>query len=321
MSKSRESLPHSYPLPDPDASSRWGALSQPARKALMTTAVGPSAASKLLQGQENVAVTSSPEVNTWAEQELNRALDGWRKYENDLIAVPDSVDQLISGNPNFAPTMPRLFEARESLFNSGEKTPSGTNVGKTMRLVLIPWEDMKNSLSRFDEWAARLRRKQGVAELDDWFGVNLIEAVKNDEQMYRSPAEPGSLMTPRGYLETAIAADGLWGVMLAQTSPDAGVESKLGKSPDALTGEGQVRMRLAGQEVDYMGVFEWIALTLQEDPSELSNEDYSWLLANRITIGGVPRAAYGRWDVRRVESGFDPADDGDENARPRLAVM
>jgi hypothetical protein len=70
-----------------------------------------------------------------------------------------------------------------------------------------------------------------------------------------------------------------------------------------------------------MGIFEWIALTFQEDPTKLSTKDVSWLLANRLKINGVPRVPYGDWSGSLVWSGLGSPDNGDDSARPRLAVI
>lgn len=38
-------------------------------------------------------------------------------------------------------------------------------------------------------------------------------------------------------------------------------------------------------------------------------------------VCGDPQAAYGNWNDDQVKSNFNHADNGDENMRPRLAVM
>jgi hypothetical protein len=70
-----------------------------------------------------------------------------------------------------------------------------------------------------------------------------------------------------------------------------------------------------------MGLLEWVSLSLQEDPRELSNQDWSWLLANFVEVDGGPQVAYGNWDGGQVGSNFDHPGSDDGGGRPRLAVM
>ena len=128
------------------------------------------------------------------------------------------------------------------------------------------------------------------------------------------------------YLNQRIKQDGDWGIILAQTSDEAGLErlvkgSPSDRTPDKLTDNGSTNFIVAGQKVDGMGIFEWIALTFQEDPTKLSTKDVSWLLANRLKINGVPQVPYGVWGGSRVKSDLVSPDYGRDDARPRLAVI
>lgn len=308
-----------YNLPDKDAPSRWSGLSQPARQALIATAVGPSAAKQLLNGSEAaVSPVASEEIGTWAERDLAEALDGWQPYTDMLTGVPRSVNQL--QHPNFGETVTRLFEAREALRQSGETTPEGTNVGDTMKLAVIPWQDILNNLQQFDTWVESLGSAQDVTDAY-YIGPRPLEAITGNQPFYRDPNDPTTLITASEYLREKIEKDGPWGIMLAQTSNDAGLASRLGQSPNALTEDGEAHLEVAGYQVDAMGIFEWIALALQRDPSKLSSEDYSWFLANRSLAGGAPQVAYGYWRAGDVGAAFGGAGGDVSGARPRLAVM
>jgi hypothetical protein len=316
---SAEAASFQYELPDLEAANSFAGLSQPAREALLRSAAGPSAASRLLNSRPNAV--SSPEVSRWAEQELGDAIDKWKQYEGMLVRVPNSVDQLIAGNPNYAETVSRLFEAREALYNSGEVNPQGTNLGETMHLALMPWQDLRGGLQRFDTWVARLRDQQQIANSNDYMGESPLSFIKNNKPLYRDPENPARLLTPGAYLEAKIASDGLWGIVLAQTSSQAGIQGKMGQSPNQLTNNGQEHLKVAGYNVDAMGLLEWVSLSLQEDPRELSNQDWSWLLANFVEVDGGPQVAYGNWDGGQVGSNFDHPGSDDGGGRPRLAVM
>ena len=260
-------------------------------------------------------------IYEWADPQLKEALNSWRKYGPMSNLIPGSTEDLGVRNPNFPHTMKRLYEAYQALRESGEETPEGLKVSETMHLALIPWEEIKSNLSNFGEWVKKYRETQALAPNTDYINDSLLDAIQQDMKLYRDPEDPETLLTSSQYLDKKIAQDGPWGVMLVQTSNDAGTKDTKDKSPDTLTVEGQQHLQVAGHNVDSMGIFEWLALTFQEDPTKLSSKDVSWLLANRLVIGGGPYVPLGRWRDDRVRSYLDHADDTVGVWRPRLAVM
>lgn len=314
-----------YPLTDSDPTSRWDKLSDEARTALTCIAMGPSPANQLLTPDGNGAEGLSTDAYSWAVQELESVGTELRsKYGfSDLFGpnVPTSVNELATNSPNFVTTVSRLYEVKQSLVNANEVNPEGINVGETMSLVLMPWQEIRNHLNDFDQWIKRLRTTQAVATDDDHINDNLLRAIKSDQPMYRDSAQPTQMLTPSQYLDKKIAEDGPWGVMLVQTSKEAGIDRIKGQSPDQMTDNGLGHLELAGNNIDVMGVFEWLALTFQKDPKELSPTDSGWLLANRMTVDGVPRVPYGDWIVDQVRSDLSRANNQGGIVRVRLAVM
>jgi len=160
---------------------------------------------------------------------------------------------------------------------------------------------------------------------------NLLSQLQSGTAIYRNPKAPHYYTTNHSsepewlsaheYLTQRVAKDGPWGVILTQTSNDAGMSSMVGKSPDELTAQGTQHLEVRGQRVDGLGVLEWLAMTLQHIPAELSASDASWLLANRLEVDGVARVPSGFWDVGRVVSFLDDADRRNDVIRPRLAVI
>jgi hypothetical protein len=284
----------------------------------------------------------TPEVSDWVSEELlPSTLTGWMRYADkmglDTIRTAldtQSIDEFIQPQ-NRAEAFSELFKAREDLIEADERTPNGDDVGESMHLVLIPWHSFRDNLDRLDEWMKEMRSTQGIASRDDYFDSSLLQALKDETPMYRSTKTPlgGIGNTPqqwvsaREYLNERIDSDGAWGVMLAQTSDDAGLRYLVEdtpddeRSPDALTDNGSYHFRVAGHYVDAMGIFEWLALTLQEDPSTLSSQDLSWLLANRLAVNGGPCVPGGYFDGGQVRSRLYRADNDDSDIRPRLAVM
>ncbi len=263
--------------------------------------------------------TLNPEASLWAVEELMPVLTSWKRYDTHFSSfMPDMSD--ISRNPHYAETISSLYEAKKALTDSGDLTPEGLNVGETMHLVLVPWREMKARLSDFGGWLEGLRETQGLPK--DYINDQLLTAIQTDQAIYRTPNLPDQMISMSTYLDRKIEQDGSWGIMLAQTSDEAGIDVLKGQSPDQLTENGEKDFKVAGQQVDAMGIFEWIALTLQENPRMLSSKDYSWLLANRFTdSSGGPLVPFGCWDVGQVGSFLNDADYQYDNTRPRLAVM
>jgi hypothetical protein len=266
----------------------------------------------------------APEVARWADAEVSQAGASWLKYAAVLgPQVLNNPGALRESHPDFNRAVNRLYNAHQELLNSGYQTPEGTRIGETMKVVLVPWQFFRDHIggSGMETALRQLRQEQQITE--DYINDDLLETINNDKPLYQKPRVPGSLMTATEYLDARIAEDGPWGVMLAQTSNEAGLEHIKGQSPDQLTTTGGVsdNLRLKNIPVDAMGIFEWWALTLQEDPSQLSNSDYSWLLANRLDVDGVAQVPYGLWFDGQVDSFLFGAGNRFGRVRPRLAVI
>jgi hypothetical protein len=292
-----------------------------------------SAVDNALQEQRS-SMIGEPEALEWADGELSSVYinSSWRRY-GALLVIPPPADirSMVEVQPSVAEKLQRFREARVGLMTTAGDTPEGQNVGETMHLTLVPWESFKANLHKLPEWINAVRGVQGKASEDDFFNSELMRQLLSDEKIYRNPIAPHFFATnntsapewlsAREYLDQRIREDGPWGVILTQNSPEAGVKSMVGKSPDELTDEGRKRLEIAGYKVDGLGIFEWLALTFQQDPSELSPSDYTWMLANRLNVGGDPRVPVGDWGGDQVRSGLYDADYQSEDARPRLAVI
>jgi hypothetical protein len=273
-----------------------------------------------------------PEVVSWAAAELESAGSGWSKYMTVLGPQALSLSESIrETHHDFNNTIDLLHSDRQYLIDSGYRTPEGTQIGETMKLVLVPWQYFRDALDKqegIDSAIHELREEQLPSrDCEDSIDDDLLQAVNNNEPMYRSLVGTGPLMTASEYLDERIDENGPWGIMLAQTSNDAGMLHQTGQSPDQLTTiSGRSGHMLVGTIlVDAMGIFEWWALTLQEDPSQLSNAaslTSSWLLANRINVRGDVQVPTGLWNsYGYVGSSLDGAIQSSKYLRPRLAVL
>ncbi len=265
---------------------------------------------------------------------INDPVGNWGRYNQQLgLTAPRTFDDIMLGEGlRRAPILQRLYEARQAIINSTELNPEGLNIGETMKPVLVPWRAIKENLDRFPEWVKEMRQAQGILDKDDFFSKDLLVVIQEGKKMYRNPEANSSTpiesqwLTATEYLDQRIEVDGDWGIILAQTSDDAGLKSivegpESERSPDAMTKNGTDHARVGGQDVDGLGIFEWLALTLQEDPTKLSNKDFSWLLANRLQVGDSTRVPIGYFYGDRVESDLNRSDYSNDNARVRLAVI
>ncbi len=177
-----------------------------------------------------------------------------------------------------------------------------------------------NNQHKFGDWLKTMRDRQGITKNNDVVIEQLITAIGSNQPLYRAVSQSSQLLTVEEYLESKIAEDGPWGVMLAQTSNLAGFRSIVGQSPDEMTVGGTRHLQLVGQHVDAMGIFEWLALTLQEDPRTLSSGDHSWLLANRLSLLSGLYVPDGCWTGGVVSSGLSQPRYIGADTRVRLAV-
>lgn len=269
----------------------------------------------------------SEDIREWTVEQLIPAKDSWARFDSHLDKPIQPLSIVGNQHKSFGEVMERLYSAKQILNQCGEKTPEDLPIGETMKLVLIPWQDFRNAIDNgvFEDWLKGVRESQGIDE-EDYINEDIIAAIEEQKPFYRHPISPGVMITAKEYLHHKIAHDGDWGVMLVQTSEQAGLQSLLRKSPDELTGEGHAELAVgtAGRQcrVDGLGIFEWLALTTQEDPRQLSAKtDYSWMLANRLVVDGVPYVPSGSWYDGQVRSLLFQADNQFGYVRPRLAVL
>lgn len=266
----------------------------------------------------------TPEMHNWAASEVNQSGGNWHALRDQLgVFVPTSINELREESKDLDGVLRHLYEAKEALQVSGQHNPEGLPLEDTMTLVLMPWKAMRDNLGagHFDGFIQRLRLKQGATNNKDFINDDLHRAIVEGTPIYRDPLVSGGRLSTAEYLDRRIEAEGNWGVALIQTSEQAGIQSLVGQSPDALTNNGTGHIEIGGHQVDGMGVIEWLALTLQTDPTALSKDDYSWMLANRLDVNGDPCVPYGDWDGDQVKSNLRRAGYDDGYTRPRLAVM
>ncbi len=274
------------------------------------------------QVSQNQLLGLPENIRSWFEDDTSPALERWKNYAGLLIgdAIPKSLDELIESNPNGGETLEHLYRARASFNEDPSVTPEHNFFSSTMHTVLLPWKVMRANLDNFGSLVNLLRSQQGLAT-QDFINQNLLNAIHNDDPIYRDPENPTNMLRSSEYLDRKIAADGPWGIMLIQTSNEAGLDQLKGQSPDQMTNNGQDHLKFNGFGVDSLGIFEWFALTLQEDPTKLSSFGYSWMLANRLVVDNKPQVPGGDFNGDQVRSDLGNSGNSYDNARVRLAVM
>ncbi len=302
----------------------WQGLSQEAQAALLRRRVSVGPAGQLLEDAAPIRPEELADpVMQWARTELEGGEGDkgvfvrWEKYA-DLLDddVPASVDDMLEQGPGLANTLQRLFKAKQALTDSRELTPSDINIGETMHLTLVPWqtfeslfrEGQQGSLNTLERWVNTcLQRRQGISNgfqisdrrLTD-SDVPFAKAFFEDAAMYRDVAQPSKLLRVSEYLTAKIARDGAWGLILTQRGQSDGYYGYDASNRPQFAGDwtnnGKAHYRIAGYDVDAMGVYEYIAHVLQED--QLDQNMSILLLANRLNgyqgrnLASVPHAKY-----------------------------
>ncbi|HYH35965.1 MAG TPA: hypothetical protein VD706_00520 [Candidatus Saccharimonadales bacterium] len=305
----------------------WEGLSEAAQAALARRPEAPSAASELLQPSPSTAIGADAEG--WIRTELEGtngggALSRWRKLEGLLdAAVPADTDSFLEqGGMYLEAKLGKLARAKQALTESGEKTPSGRNVGETMHLVLIPWHVYKMKLEAahtddawsrisFERWMYSLvqQRKDmdyGI-EVDHASnrpnGSGMHTAFEQDYAIYRNPENPSEHLSFTNYLTGRMFEDGPWGIMLAQTGKNGVYVPPDGpRNADNYTAQGKENFQVAGYNVDALGILEWLSLVCQARKGAINsgpNDEYSLLLANRSRyhVGDIEEAVVAHYSL------------------------
>ncbi len=259
------------------------------RNVIMGTAkagdIAPAGLAAAVQNtlQQTPNVLGNSEALEWAAEGLTAALEKWKKYEPEIGGSIPTLQDIILEYPEYQKSFEQLFEAKTALTASGLTTPEGLNIGETMNLVVVPYGHFAMALkdARFMNSILKLREIQGISTADEFMNDNIQQALNNDTPFYRSPYA-GTLLGnnnvpydrwigAKTYLSQHLTVEGKWGVALMQTSDQAGLDSLVKglsgeRTPNSLTQDGSSDVIVANQKVDAMGIFEWLALTLQEDP-------------------------------------------------------
>ncbi len=201
-------------------------------------------------------------------QGIEHAVESWKQYiDTPGLRLPRDPEHFKRFLRDYEGTVDQLTRIKLDMIDFGKttegRTIGGHNIGRSLSPLLVPWEFFKNHVEGTTTSAIRyMRSMQGIEEhaLDDpaFFDRNAIN------YSYRAPYSYGSgYDADRGkYLEDRFASDGWWGIILAQTGSTAGQSRR--KPPSELI-ENRT-YRLEGYRADSFGIFEWLALTLQEDP-------------------------------------------------------
>lgn len=280
-----------------------------------------SKASDLIDTPTNPEETTEQEqdksIEAWALQNIDGAIEKWRNatlFQGEPhwslrdTPVPESIEDLKAGHPNFQKVFSYLCEAKEKFTEYGErpenKTPEGFDIGEAMNLVLVPWgffgHETRNR--REDE---NVSLYYTLVELQGFnnFNTEVFENLRVDNIRYRASS------TPEEYLEERILREGNWGIMLMQTQ---------GSASPPVTLEESRNIRFLGYDVNKLGIFEAIAYSLQE--GHTFQHDESWLPANvfpdseipnpntshKSTLGKLQNTVRGEWkDKRQVRIAID----------------
>lgn len=310
-----------YSIPEQPLHSQLDGLSEEAKNSLAE--IDPiNDVDEILVHMPNPEVRSAFE--SWAESQLTHALDGWNQYSSKIVnlQLPDLLEQLNNRQPNLLDKLDRLYNAKLALSRSIDLTPDNNIVGATMNLVLIPWGLFDSCIrwknNDFNELLKLFRGAQGSYWKDN-FTTGLLSTLTSDKPIYRQLNSPTYLVSAHNYLEERILKDGRWGIMLAQTTGQPGTKSMEKVKTSTLLSSANQRLSLEGKYVDAMGILEWLAMTIQENPNRISQTG-GWLLANRIEVAKEVCVPYGFRTLNTINT-YLSVENASGHAGPWLAVM
>lgn len=316
-----------FSLPDHQSHSNLDGLSKAVMDSLVNVKEASVEIATSIEPSKNKLENLPPDIRNWVKIELSsnkyNGILSWEKYNRYFKQpAPTTIEQIAADNPNFEKTITRLYEAKQILMASEETTTFGENIGDWMHLVLVPWEEFANHRHAFSFWLKELRHTQGLTTLPktDFINHQILEAIYNDNRYLYRDYDSIFLLTVKDYLDKKLEVDGPWGVILMQSGANPGVMSQQDFNPDQLTHRGHAQTEVSGVPVGAAGIFEWLAQTLQYDPTKLQAKTASWLLASCIKHDGSNFTAFGSWNSGEVVTSLSLSDGHQEGLLPRLAV-
>lgn len=278
----------------------------------------------LSEGDEEIKDPETEAVRESIIEEINTAIESWRKYGGvDGLRLPRDIEQLSRFNRDFDGLIEKLTAVKLEMIKFGRTQegmmPDGTNIGETLHPVLIPWEFFAHHAGSgtLPKALKLLREKQSIEEhvLDYPFMIGRENLAGDKDVTYF----PQSSLT---YLRKKIGDDGWWGIFLIQSQepykpladglmPETKIKKIKNYRGDWERNEPDVKFRrMNGYDIDMLGLYEWLALTLQEEPESFKG-DLTLLTSNivlRASHGEDILVAYGGWDekTKRVVQNWVP---------------
>lgn len=298
-----------------------------------------SVASKLVGDQDQAStdqpVDELPEISEGlrhnGEASVTKAIEKWKRYKDHFVIQPTNLplnlDELRQSHPNFDADFSKLCLDWSELVEFGN-TEEGEgdhtqNIGTEMEFVLVPWGVFKEELARNGSLRSTIVELRSTQAQDDMPALELdstiMDNLENDNVRYLVGNNDQTIGVEQ-YVVSRINHEGNWGIMLMQTSAESGIRRWRAKSPTATTLEESRNLRLGQVPVAQMGIFEVIALTLQEELPGLDRK--IWLPANHFPSDEMPHPN-NRWKTppTRVQETMDSIMDASKRKRQVRPVV
>lgn len=233
---------------------QFSELSIETLRAVSRTAMG-SAADLLLDSGRLEGLTLKPEVEAWAEVQLEYALKNWERY-TDILDNP--LSSQMNGR-DLQAVVDGLDKKLEALYEQSQ-TPELAH--RDMELLLVPYGDLHKHMTEksIKEWLALARRKAGFNA--DTIPTSVIHHIDSLLPLqYDDPQSHGFALSV--YTQQMIQSHGDWGLLLIDKAT-----TQYGKPL------GELRQETLSRD---FGITEWLALTMQED-TETTTRGESLLL-------------------------------------------
>lgn len=180
-----------------------------------------------------------------------------------------------------------LAQAKYDLLQFGKtpegKTPKGTNIGETFQPILIPWEFFAKHCDEPGKIASAIRSMQQHQGIKEHFldkpELEKFSKVNGSYPYIEGGYEHGSTINRRA--KELLVKEGWWGIRLMQTSDDYGSAQLSPDGSNNVNYQDIVQMGviegLGNQSINLytqgMGIYEWLALTLQVKPVNISGKN------------------------------------------------
>lgn len=278
---------------------------------------------------EHSRIPLNKEFVEWMNNEFDLILSSWNKHSNILGNNLNLYDIIDTDNPEVIKNIKKLYDTVTQLKKNKLKDKNGELIADNLELVAIPWKLFRDNIDNLEYLINRFRDNQSIgydeykpSQYDSATGYlnQLIDAINSNQLYYNDNLKSDTKITLRDYLDNKINEDGDWGLML--TSSTSGLEDSIRQFSNQYPFIKDYAPTLKEvfksipSKVNAMGLFEWLAQSIQNDSSidntvllstKIPYQNYDTInQAVRIEVDDYSKKIYIFWDpfVHPIEVRF-----------------